>query len=153
MGKSYSEFDNSSDVIDSRDVIARREELEGELEALRDAEDAADAETVQDVRSAKLKVVRAAMREWEDEHGDELKALVELCDEGEGYGDWEHGETLVRDSHFRDFAEQLAEDIGAVKHGMQWPMNHIDWDAAAEALQQVDYHQVDFDGVTYWVRA
>ena len=32
-----------------------------------------------------------------------------------------------------------------------WPNNHLDWKAAAEELQ-LDYTEVDFDGVTYWTR-
>ena len=33
-----------------------------------------------------------------------------------------------------------------------WPFNCIDWEKAAEELQQ-DYMSIDFDGVTYWMRS
>ena len=33
-----------------------------------------------------------------------------------------------------------------------WPYSCIDWEQAAEELQQ-DYMSVEFDGVTYWMRA
>lgn len=115
---------SNDDIIDSRDVIARIEELE-----LFDEDDELDEDD----------------REY-------LKALKELADEAEGYGDWSHGETLIRHSHFVEYAEQLAEDIGAVSESASWPNNCIDWDQAAEELK-VDYMSVDFDGVEYWMRA
>ena len=87
----------------------------------------------------------------EDEKA-ELKVLEALAEEGEGSPDWRHGETLIRDSHFEDYARELAEDIGAIKGDESWPLNCIDWKEAAELLQQ-DYFSVDFDGVDYWIRS
>lgn len=115
-------IDNHDDIIDSRDVIERIEQLN----ALEDDRD--------------------------DDENAELATLVALANEAEGYGDWAHGETLVRDSHFVEYAQQLADDIGAIDRNASWPLNHIDWEAAAEALKQ-DYSSVDFDGVTYWIRS
>jgi len=110
------------DIIDSRDVIARIEELE---ESCEDLDDAA-----------------------------ELKALRDLVDEASGSPDWEYGETLIRDTYFKDYAQYLAEDIGAIAtaatHG--WPYTCIDWDKAARELQ-MDYTCVEFDGVDYWIRS
>ena len=50
------------------------------------------------------------------------------------------------------FQEQLANDIGAVNRSTTWPINCIDWEIAAERLQQV-YSSVDFNGVRYWIRS
>ena len=117
-------IDNSQDVIDSRDVIERIEELEGDVEAeLANDDDLA-----------------------------ELKALKALAEEAEGYAaDWKYGEALIRDSYFKEYAQQLADDIGAVSSDATWPNNCIDWDEATRLLQQ-DYTEVDFDGVAYWIR-
>jgi hypothetical protein len=89
--------------------------------------------------------------DWLDEDDDDRKALEALAEEAEGSPDWQYGETLIRDSYFEEYAEELAEDTGMVKGTEGWPLNHIDWEAAAEELQN-DYFQVDFDGVTYWIR-
>ena len=122
---------NSEDVIDSRDVIARIEELRGE----RDSTDGWNTESF-----------------YEDERN-ELTALEALADEAEGYApDWQYGETLIRDSYFETYARELAEDLGAIPKDLSWPACHIDWDAATEALKQ-DYTSVDFGDVTYWVRS
>jgi hypothetical protein len=83
---------------------------------------------------------------------EELHDLEQFAAELEDYcDDWRHGVTIIRESYFADYAEELAKDIGAISSDDQWPLNHIDWDAAAEALKQ-DYTSGEFDGVTYWAR-
>lgn len=115
------EIDNSTDVLDSREIIERIEELAS-----------------LDTRTA--------------DEDDEMQALDKLSDEGSAYSDdWKHGATLIRDSYFHVYAEEFADDIGAIDRDAGWPLCHIDWDAAADALK-ADYTAVEFDGVTYWVR-
>lgn len=148
-------IDNAEDLIDSRDVIARIEELEGELEALTaDVSDAEEAlrELATPTAEADLSAAREALASWEEEFGDELDDLKALAAEAEPYAaDWQYGETLIRASYFRQYAEDLADDIGAVAKDAPWPQRHIDWDASAEELKH-DYTAVSFGGVTYWVR-
>lgn len=135
---------NLDDVIDSRDVIARIEELEAEHEELADnIENAMPGTRTEHVE---------ALKEWDAENGDELRALKALADEAEGYAaDWKYGEALIRDSYFETYAEQFADDIGAINSEASWPNNCIDWERAARELQ-MDYTSVDFDGITYWIR-
>jgi hypothetical protein len=139
---STTEITNSADVIDSRDVIARIEELESEREALCDALCGSDSETINDTVNAFD----------ESDEGLKLIALKALAEECEGYAsDWQYGEPLIRDSYFKEYAMELADDIGATNGKQEWPLNCIDWDQAARELQ-MDYTSVDFDGVTYWIR-
>jgi hypothetical protein len=132
---------NSADVIDSRDVIERIDELDSEIETLRDEADA--AREVGELSDAMLGELEDLMSE--------MKALRDLQNEAESSPNWRHGETLIRDSYFEEYAEQLADDIGAIDAKAGWPCNCIDWEAAADLLRQ-DYSAVDFDGVTYWIR-
>lgn len=116
-----SDISNNDDVIDSRDVIARIEELE-------------------------------AIETRDDDETEELAALQALAKEGAEYAaDWEYGETLIRDSYFAEYAEVLAEDIGAIGRNAKWPLTCIDWEQAARELK-MDYTAIGFAGVTYWVR-
>jgi hypothetical protein len=127
-GYTMKTISNSDDVIDSRDVIERIEELEGEV-----SQDDIDNLV-------------------ESDDATELAALRELASEAEGYcPDWKYGATLIRDSYFKTYAQELADDIGAVPDNASWPCTCIDWDQAARELQ-MDYTSVEFDGVTYWVR-
>jgi len=149
------EINNGQDFIDSRDVINRIDFLQYEVddldEALKEALAMLDEAPEDEERREKEDRTRAEMQAWEEEWGDELTALKILQKEARGYCDWENGETLIRDSYFADYAEELARDIGAITSGDKWPVTHIDWDAAAEELKQ-DYTSVDFDGEEYWIR-
>ena len=84
-----------------------------------------------------------------------LKTLNELDTTGEDSAeDWEWGVAVIRDSYFREYAQELAEDIGAIHDGMQWaqwPMYHIDWESAAHELK-IDYTPLEVCGVTFWTR-
>jgi len=123
---------NLDDVIDSREVIERIEELEADIE---DA--GVDGPIDVEVRALDI---------------EELATLKALAEEGKDSPDWPYGETLIRYSYFEDYAQELAEDCGMVQEGANWPNTCIDWEQAAEELQ-MDYTVVDFDGVEYWIRA
>ena len=117
-------IDNSNDIIDSRDVIARIEELQDD-----------------DNRS--------------EEESAELADLLKLAEEGEEASrDWRHGETLIRESYFVDYAQELAEDCGTLPRAGKdaWPLYCIDWEYAARELRY-DYSAIDFAGVTYLIRS
>lgn len=126
-------IDNTEDIIDSRDVIARVEELEDTFNEL--------LEQV----NAQGWVVAKMPHGWHLLHDDDdpcaaprhvcdhepeaiafaaqqcgiavdidevaelytLRALVEQC---ESYGDWEHGETLIRESYFTEYIEDLIDE-------------------------------------------
>lgn len=148
---------NSDDLIDSRDVIRRLAELEADRESLVDvlAELQTDREYRADADSdAATARATADLAEWDNgDDAEELTALRRLNEAGELHAsDWTYGATLISDSYFETYARDLAEDIGAIGRDCQWPLMHIDWTAAAEALQ-MDYSQIDYDGTPYWVRS
>ena len=166
-----STIDNGDKVLDSRDIIRRIEELEGEKELVSDQEESArelyeetlrerindgtDNEESADCDRLKEELEHAVERSEAWDHSDEageLKALKLVADQCEGYGDWEHGEPLIHDRHFEAYAQEFAEDCGMVKDQDTWPNRCIDWTQAAEELKQ-DYMEVDFDGQAYWMRA
>lgn len=137
------EIDNSEDVIDSRDVIERIEELEADLE--HEKELLADHPEEPNTPARQTRLDNIAEIEAE------LNPLKALEEEAEGYApDWEYGATLIRDSYFTEYAEELIKDCD----GLPREIPHyivIDWEATAKNIQ-VDYTSVDFAGVTYWVR-
>jgi len=98
--------------------------------------------------------LQEAIDDAENEFADaqELRDLKALAEQAEDYAlDWAYGETWIRDSYFKEYAMNLAVDIGAVNANATWPNNCIDWDRAARELQ-TDYTSVEFAGVTYWIR-
>lgn len=141
---------NSDTVIDSRDVI----------EALADlAKFHVPGLVVMDGELYGKSVTEHAQHELLAHE----KVLTALANEAAQYSeDWAYGSTLVRDSHFQTYAEDLANDVAGSSEEadllsgtaeQHWPFTFMvtDWEAASEALKQ-DYTSVDFDGVTYWVR-
>lgn len=87
---------------------------------------------------------------WEEDRAF-LLDLLKLQDD-QGAADWFHGETFIRESHFKDYAQQFAEDIGRIPDDAKWPCNCIDWEQAARELR-MDYSSVDIAGVTFYYRS
>ena len=48
-----------------------------------------------------------------------------------------------------NWAQEYADEIGAIKSELDWPYNHIDWEAAANDLKQ-DMVQITFGEDTYF---
>lgn len=115
-------------ILDSRDIIARLDDVDDEL----DDDDLDDSERT--------------------ELENERDALRHICAQGEDSPDWPYGETLIHDDYFVEWAKQLADDIGAIDANAGWPLAHIDWEAAADALRQ-DYFEIEWDGHTYWLHS
>lgn len=126
----------SGDIFDIRDVIKRFEELEDEIEAYEEK-----------------------MDDWQDnaenvEERDAIKSFLESVKGSGGdeqwRGDW-YPVTFIADSYFERYAQEFADDIGAINSDQSWPNNCIDWERAARELQQ-DYSSVSIDGEDYWYR-
>lgn len=114
------------DIIDSRDIIEALKTFEG--------------------------MERAEIIEEYDEAEADLVAEARAFEEDPPCVDWSHGEGMIRESYFTRYAEQLADDLGCINGDAKWPMNHIDWEAAARDLKH-DYTTIDFGGDTYYVRS
>jgi hypothetical protein len=129
------EIDNSADVLDSRDIIARIEELQNERDCLIEADEEAGIENP-----------GAGFM-----NGEELATLEAVAKEGADYAsDWEYGAALIRDSYFTEYAQELLEDCGDLPRDLPAYIA-IDWDATARNIQ-ADYTSIEFDGITYWIR-
>lgn len=107
-----------------------------------------------DVRDIIAEYVQVQLDEDEQDYASELEGLLaELAGNGgdeKWLGDW-YPVTLIRDSYFVEYAQQLAEDIGAIDPDASWPNGYIDWERAARDLQ-MDYTSVEYQGTTYWYR-
>lgn len=169
-------------IIDSRDIIKAIEELREERDSITEAagerwdearadhdnclakratggdcEDHSGPEGACDCIAEKWDretyVADSLAEEWDEDDKALLEKLEKLAEEGEGNAsDWTDGATLIADDYFETYAQELAEDIGAIGKDLKWPACHIDWKAAAEALQQ-DYSSITYGETTYWVRS
>lgn len=135
-----SSIDRYNDMIDSRDLEEAIEELQGELEGVE-----YNLETEQyEVNGVEMN------SEYE-----ELEKLIEFAQAfKESSSDYPYGAVAIRDTHFKEYAQEMAQDIGIVNNSSNmdaWPLNCIDWDQAAEQLKG-DYTPIEFEDITYWVR-
>jgi hypothetical protein len=136
---------NYDDTLDSSDIIVA-------LQDLKDLafEEFCEAESIDSDEATEEPSEKWLMENFSEY--DMLVILTDLCAEGEGFADWNHGEMLIHDSYFSTYAQELAEDVCDMSNAVDWPFRHIDWKAAAEELQ-MDYSQIDFDGQAYWIRS
>ena len=124
---------NNDNIIDSRDIIARLEELRNNRNDIIETYGESDELT-----------------RWDNKYYDELKILQAVNDDGVQYSeDWNYGGTLIRESYFVEYCKELLMDTGDL------PLNfsiyiEIDWEKTSENLR-VDYEEIDFDGVTYLI--
>jgi hypothetical protein len=127
------QLDLTADYIDVRDIIARVEELNDEI----DAESFADApqDEADEVRS-ELATLTAILDDLRGNGGDE-----------QWEGDW-YPVTLIRDSYFETAMDELLEDIGNLPKDLPCYLKvTVDYDAL-----QMDYTSTEIDGETYWYR-
>ena len=124
---------SSEDIIDVRDIIERVEELEEEREGL----DKTDPDRDADLAAEHCQLAHI-LEELKGYGGDE-----------QWRGDW-YPVTLIRESHFTDYTQEMLEDCGTIPRDLpHWV--HIDWEATAREVK-FDYSEVEIDGVTYFYR-
>ena len=166
---------NTDNVIDSRDIIERIDELTGDFQALVDDIEAAETDEEREMAFSALsawlightnivpdlktieEITFDDVVEWaESDDAHELKALIALADEADCSPDWSYGEMLIYEDYFTDYIEEFINDCYELPkefNSGDWPWRHmtIDYVAAADEAKQ-DYMEVNFDGATYYIR-
>lgn len=132
----------TDDVLDSRDVINRIDELSDEITYLTEAlddEDYTDEEN----------------RRWSEdrlqENEKELKILQDFANECEDYSsDWKHGAQLINENYFvtyaRDFVEECYGEGGEMPSWVE-----IDWEETADNMR-IDYAEIQYEDEVYLIR-
>lgn len=118
------------------DSLGDLEEWESSLESAQSAVDEAEANH------------RRALDDFGDDEQAELEELDNLESE---ISEWMHGEAMIPEDEFEDYARELADDLGSTK-GDEWPFTCIDWERAARELA-MGYTTVRYQGTDYYVRA
>ena len=128
-----SDLDLQADVIDTREIIERFEELESEYDAF---------DTPEEIKN------------WAEL--DEFTILQTTLEELNGYGgdeqwrgDW-YPITLIAESYFTNYCVDLLDDIGDLPRDLPSYIA-IDWERTADNLK-VDYSEIEIGGSTYFYR-
>lgn len=147
---------NNEDVIDSRDVIARIDELREILTDLYLQEEDTEEMPTQSFPDWLHNLVLDKESNYQEE-AIEYTTLKALAEDAQSSPDWEYGEALINEDYFTQYIKELINDCYEFPKELdkgEWPWRHLhmDWEAAAEDAKQ-DYMEVDFDGQPYYIRA
>jgi len=116
----------ASKIFDSRDVIARIEELQEDTKLINSEEE------------------------------EELFDLLNLQDECQHSPDWNYGETIIREDYFTEYIKELIDDCYSIPPELtsgDWPWRHfqLDYEAAAEEAK-LDYIECGVADYNYFIR-
>lgn len=146
-----------SNILDTRDLQDRLEELQGLKEAVEDARSnveellAVDASEKTETWEADLDDARDSLENAESaftsDEQDELAELETLADE---VSEWTSGNQLIPEDDFEDYCKELCEDIGDIPRDMPSYIV-IDWEATARNLL-ADYSECEYQGNSYYYR-
>lgn len=154
---------SDDDIIDSRDVIKRIDELEGDHDSLVEDVDTAREAYEASADSAwatfvAFKAAEVALYGWENSPEDEeLSALKLLALEADCAPDWIYGAQLINYDYFEEYIKGLINDCYGTPREVEsgeWPWRHMvmDWSAAAEEAKR-DYMTVEFNGTDFYIQA
>ena len=142
------------DVIDSRDLIEYKEEVETELvdmyNSLKDDDnEAVDIDDVDFKDKDFKKKFKSEIKEYED--------LMSFIEDLEGSPDFEYGEAIINDDYFTDYMEEMLRDtdyetMNVLDNLPSYFAVEIDWEETASNLQ-VDYMSANWGREEYWIRA
>ena len=138
-------IDHTSDVLDSRDVIARIDELE----TLRDEWEAyaEESRTLQKTGGDVDALALDAPAQPDPEELEELETLLELQNDC-NYGDWEYGVTLIHESYFESYMDGMVADCYQIPDLPGFMSVVLDYDAL-----KADYTVVTFRGNDFYIRS
>ena len=137
--------------LDTRDLQEQIDNLESEIEELNEDLEDLEKDLVScgceiEILSTKHEIYK--FQEQLQDLRDELQPLLDL--KAEGIPDWNYGATLIPESDWEEYVEDLLKDIGYIdKDFPYWIV--IDWAATADNVA-ADYSTVDYDGDTYYYR-
>jgi len=148
-------IDSSDNFINPHDVAVEADEYEDsiacKLEEISMKElELADLDCQEDVEDEILELENELENLHDELEGlkEEAEDIFELRDECNNYS---RGESLINEDYWVDYVRQMAEDIDGIDTN-NWPYDHINWDAAAEALR-MDYTTITWRGQDFYVRS
>ena len=162
--KTLTELANE-DVISSDDIIELHEELtsikedfEFDIEVLgKKLKD--DSLTGEDHTITKDQLAQV-IKDYDDfmnEHLGDLKSLEEIVEDGEAViADWNYGATLIKESYFKEYIQELVQDCYPeftedVLNRNEWPYScvEVDWDMAVRDAK-MDFYPISINNVDFY---
>ena len=137
--------------LDTRDLQEQIDNLESEIEDLNEYLEDLDKDLGMCGSDFELLTVQDQIEKGKEQLQDlrdELQPLLDL--KAEGIPEWDDGATLIPESDWEEYVEDLVKDWGYIPNDVPWWIV-IDWAATADNVA-ADYSTVDYDGDTYYYR-
>ncbi len=136
----------STQVLDTRDLIERRDELkEGILNSFLETFEhyKERTESFEDILFEEEEI-----QEWKEDWEDDLQEIEQIDKIEYTLGrEFEYGVTLVREDYWEEYVEDLLVEIGYLPKDLPCWIE-IDWASTAYNVKQ-DYEEVLYQGDTY----
>jgi hypothetical protein len=139
----------STQVLDTRDLIERRDELKQSvldsfLETFEHYEER--TESFEDILFNEEEI-----QDWKEDWSDEIDEICQIDNIEDTLGsEFEYGITLVREDYWEDYVEDLLVEIGYLPKDLPCWIE-IDWVSTAYNVKQ-DYDEVEYQGDMYFGR-
>jgi hypothetical protein len=138
-------------MLDSRDLIERREELEAQvLESFLE-----EFPHYEDMTSEYDDICfeEEEIQDWKELWLDEIAEIAEIESLADEIGsEWEYGVALITYDDFEDYCKEMAEDTGDLPRDLPWYIaNNINWEGVADDLR-MDYTEVTYKDESYLCR-
>ena len=137
--------------LDTRDLQEQIDNLESEIEDLNEYLEDLDKDLSMCGSDFELLTVQDEIEKGKEQLQDlrdELQPLLDL--KYDGIPEWDDGATLIPESDWEEYVEDLVKDCGYISNDVPWWIV-IDWAATADNVA-ADYSTVDYDGDTYYYR-
>jgi hypothetical protein len=139
----------STQVLDTRDLIERRDELKQSvldsfLETFEHYEER--TESFEDILFNEEEI-----QDWKEDWSDEIDEICQIDNiEDTLSSEFEYGITLVREDYWEEYVEDLLIEIGYLPKDLPCWIE-IDWVSTAYNVKQ-DYDEVEYQGDMYFGR-
>lgn len=141
-------------ILDTRDLIETRDELQNEILSAFNEEFETDFDSYDEIdfSNSDEKYNENKLEEFQDTWSDEIEHLSEIDSIEDTFGsEFNYGVTLVENDDFEDYTRELLEELGYIpKDFPTWI--EIDWAATSQNVEQ-DYTDVTYRGVNYLGRS
>lgn len=148
-------MDFTENIIDTRDLQDRIDEIESDIESLEEeiSELSEEIDELDEDDPGDKNEIDLKLDDIEDRRGqiedlqEELSMLLEVMSE---VPEFSNGETLIHEDYWVEYVQEMCEDCGYIsKDFPYWP--EIDWEATAKNVA-MDYSTIELDGNTYYFR-
>ena len=139
-------------MIDTRDLVEKREELQTNLVDSFNNYFDTEIEDFDELTKHISNSDNEDVEEWRDDKVYDFEHIDEINELEDEITEFSFGETLIPNDDFTEYCKDMVEDCYNLKDVPDFIKDNINWEGVASDLG-VDYSNVTYQGVSYLVRA